>query len=130
MADHVILELGPLPADAINRTLGHDLESGNVILSVAAQRHALRRHPEEYAKCMPHIASAVSRPDFLGDDFKNHGKIELVVRVPALGGGLLVAVVIEPDGDGNYNVSSFYPVSAAKIENRRQKLHLKPPQWK
>ena len=45
----------------------------------------------------------------------------MISRVPALGAGLLVALVIEPDAQGRYSVSSFYPVSERRIENRRQK---------
>ena len=113
------LNLGPLPVDEINRTLGHDLEPGDVIFSSAAQRHAARSHPDDFPKCLPHVGGVVQRPDFLGDDFKNDG-IELVSRIPALGGGLLVALVIERDKAGNYNVASCYPVGNSKIENRRQ----------
>ncbi|MDB5437835.1 MAG: hypothetical protein JWM33_262 [Caulobacteraceae bacterium] len=79
---------------------------------------------------MPHVASTVQSPQFLGDDFKNEGAIELVSRVPALGGGLLVALTVVPDGAGRYNVLSFYPVGNAKIENRRQKGHLTSTRWK
>jgi len=79
---------------------------------------------------MPHVAASVTNPGFLGDDFKNPGNIELVARVPALGGGLLVALTIEPDGQGRYNVCSFYPISGAKIENRRQTGHLTITKWK
>lgn len=127
---HIDLPLGPLPVDAINRTLGHELEPGEVILTAAAQAHAYRRHPDDYPKCLPFVGGAVTRPDYIGDDFKNPGKIELVARMPALGGGLLVAISVEPDGDGNYQVASFYPIGGTKMENRRQKGHLIIPKWK
>jgi len=123
----VDLILGPLPVDWINRTLGHELEPGDVIFSVRAQRHALKNHPDDYPKCLPHVGSVVQNPHYLGDDLKNPGKIEMVSRIPALGGGLLVALVIEPDADGRYNVSSCYPVGEKKIENRRQGGYLKIP---
>ena len=113
--------LGPLPVDSINRTLGHDLSPGDVIFTVAAQRHVLRNHPEDYPRCLPHVRNVVQHPHYLGDDLKNPGKIEMVSRVPALGTGLLVALVIEPDAHGRYGVSSCYPISEKKIENRRQK---------
>ncbi|WP_365829715.1 hypothetical protein [Brevundimonas sp.] len=123
------LNLGPLPVDEINRTLGHDLDPGDVIFSSAAQTHAARRHPEDFPRCLPHVGGVVSNPDFLGDDLKNDG-IELVARIPALGGGLLVALLVEPDANGNYNVLSCYPVGNAKIENRRQNGRLIIPKRK
>ena len=124
------LLLGPLPSDAINRTLGLELEPGEVVLSSAAQRHALRSHPKDFARCLAHVGPVIIRPHYLGDDFKNHGKIELVARVAALGSGLLVAIIVEPIADGRYAVASFYPVGERKIENRRQSGHLKIPRWK
>jgi hypothetical protein len=126
----VDLILGQLPVDAINRTLGLELDSGEVIFSIAAQAHALRKHPKDYPKCLPHVGPVVEKPHYIGDDFKNPGNIELVSRVPALGGGLLVAIVVQPDADGRYGVVSCYPISEKKIENRRQGGHLAIPKWK
>ncbi|WP_375273466.1 hypothetical protein [Methylorubrum thiocyanatum] len=78
----------------INLTLGLDLDPGPVILSRNAQKHALSSHPVEYPLCLPHVAAVVADPLYLGDDFKNGGKIEMIGRVPALGSFLLVAVTI------------------------------------
>lgn len=121
------LILGPLPVDAINRTLDYELEPGNVIFTAAAQRHAFKSHPDDYPRCLPHVGSVVTDPHYLGDDLRNPGKIELVARIPALGKGLLVAIVVEPDDNGDYSVASCYPVGETKIENRRQAMHLKIP---
>lgn len=126
----VDLILGPLPVDAINRTLGLELEPGDVVFTAAAQAHVYNRRPGEYSKCLPHVGPVVMKPHYLGDDLKNPGKIELVARVPALGGGLLVAIVIEADESGRYSVASCYPIGEKKIENRRQSGHLHIPKWK
>jgi hypothetical protein len=56
------LIIGPLPIDAINRTLGTELEAGDVILTRGAQRHAYKRHPEDYPKCLPHLAGVIANP--------------------------------------------------------------------
>lgn len=120
----VDLHLGPLPVHVINKTLGLELEPGDVVFSSGAQRHAFRSHPGDFGNCLPHVGGVVTKPAYLGDDFKNPGKIELVARIPAMGSGLLVALVIEPDADGRYQVASMYPISARKIENRRQAQHL------
>ena len=120
------LKFGPLPVDRINKTTGLELEPGEAVMSGNAQKHAARRHPKDYAKTQPHVAQVIASPLYIGDDARNPGKIELVGRIPALGTGLLVAVEITPDGDGNYNITSFYPVSEKKISDRRQKNHLLP----
>lgn len=120
----VRLDFGPLPVDLINRTTGLELETGNAFFSINAQKHAAKRHPLEYSKALPHVAAVIADPMYLGDDFKNHGKIELVARVAALGNALLVAVEVTRDDSGRYNVTSFYPISQKKIDNRREKGRL------
>ena len=123
-SDLVDLVLGPLPVEAINRTLGLELEPGDVIFSAGAQVHAAKRHSLEYAQCLPHAGAVATNPSYVGDDFKNTGKIELVRKVPGLLGGVLLAIAIEIDDAGFYRVVSMYPVSERKIENRRQNRHL------
>ena len=115
----VLLELGPLPVDVIEATLGIELEPGPVVFTVSNQKHALREHGEDFGRCLPHVGAVVANPMYLRDDFRNAGKIEMITRIPSLGGGLLVAVEIEPDAQGRYRVSSMYPVSQKKIDNRR-----------
>lgn len=121
----VDLCLGSLPVEAINKTLGYDLEPGEVIFSAAAQKHAYQRHPNDFGRCLPFVGNSVLKPNYLGDDFKNHGKIEMISRLPLIGGGLLVALAIEPNGQGQYSVTSMYPIDDRKIENRRQNMRLK-----
>lgn len=116
----VELILGPMPVDAINATLDMEIEAGEVVFTVPAQRHAMKRHPDDFPRCLPHVGGVVTGPLYIGDDFRNPGKIELVSRLPALGGGLLVAVTLERDEAGRYHVASIYPVSQSKIDNRRR----------
>jgi len=49
----------------------------------------------------------------------------MIGRVPALGSFLLVAVTIERDPAGRYNVCSFYPISEKKIQPRRARGYLR-----
>ena len=119
------LDLGNLPVDQINDALDLELEEGRVIFTTAAQIHAERNHPGDYPWVSPFVAQVVTSPLYIGDDFKNPGRIELVSRVPSRGAGVLVAVEVSPDRDGNYHICSAYPVSEKKIENRRQKGRLK-----
>jgi len=118
------LDLGNLPCETIRKTLGIELDEAKVVFSVAAQKHALRRHKLEYTKCLPYLGSIIGDPLYMGDDAKNPGKIEFVSRVPSLGFGILVALSIEKT-DAGYNVCSIYPVSFKKIEARKQSKHLK-----
>ncbi|MEW6596597.1 MAG: hypothetical protein AB1429_03770 [Pseudomonadota bacterium] len=124
----VELHFGQLPVERINRTLDLELEPGEVIFTRSAQAHAERHHPQDFPKCLPYVGLITQSPQFVGDDFRNAGKIELISRIPSLGGGVLVAVTVERDRHGRYHVASVYPVSEAKIQNRRRQGYLKPLQ--
>lgn len=119
------LNFGLLPVDHIKATLEIDLEVGEVVMSANAQKHASRRHFSDYNLCLPFIAGVLADPLYLGDDFNNSGKIEVIGRPHRLGQPLLIAVEITKDDKGQYNLVSFYPVSDVKIQNRRQKGFLK-----
>lgn len=118
------IQFGDLPVDLINRTLGLELDAGGVIMPVNAQRHVQNKRPAAYATLFPHIAAVIANPLYIGDDFKNEGKIELVGAPVALGTALLVAVKVIQDANGNYAVTSFYPLGEPTIANRREKNHL------
>jgi hypothetical protein len=116
---------GPFPVQALNRILGLDLEPGDAIMPVNAQKHASRKRPEDFARCFPHVASVIERPLYARDDFRNDGKIELIGKPAAFGEYLLVAVEITLDAQGRYNVASIYPISEGKVAKRREGGHLK-----
>ncbi|BAM87706.1 conserved hypothetical protein [Bradyrhizobium oligotrophicum S58] len=116
-----------MPVNVVNKTLGTELEVGDVILTRGAQRHANRRHPEDYPKCLPHLASVIANPRYIGDDHTNSG-IEIWGYVATLGALVLVAVELIPDDEGRYHISSFYMVSEKKADARRLKGFLKVAQ--
>jgi hypothetical protein len=116
-----------LPFEVVNRTIDMELDAGDVVLTRAAQAHAARRHPVEYPLCLPHLAVVVADPLYIGDDHDNAG-IELIARVPAIGEFMLVAVNVVPDGQGRYQIASFYIVSEKKIAARRDKGFLRVAQ--
>jgi phage-Barnase-EndoU-ColicinE5/D-RelE like nuclease3 len=118
-----------LPCDIINRTLGLELEPGEVVLTRAAQVHAAKRHPGDYQICLPYLGAIVAAPFYIGDDLENAG-IELIARLPALGEYILVAVNIVRDEKGRYQIASFYKVSRQKIDGRREKGFLKIADWR
>lgn len=117
-------QFGSLPVDAINRTLDLELDAGGVMMPVNAQKHVQKKRPGDYARCFPHIAAVIANPLYLEDDYKNEGKIALVGAPEALGHALLVAVEVSRDANGNYAVTSFYPVGESTIADRREKRRL------
>jgi hypothetical protein len=120
----VPLYFGPIPVDPIRNALDIEVEAGDAVMSFNAQTHARKRHPTDYARCLPHVAAVVNAPLYARDDFKNKGKIELVGRPGGMSEYLLVAVELTLDTQGRYNVTSFYPISEKKVQLRRESGHL------
>ena len=125
MAKLVPLHFGPLPVAKINQALGLDLDNADVRMTVAAQRHAAKRHPQDYPVYLPFIGDIIANALYARDDFRNDGKVELIGKPVGSPHWLLVAVAIFVDADGHYNVASFYPLSQKKVDERRQSGHLK-----
>ncbi len=121
----VDLQLGPLPTDLINRVLKTELEPGPVVFNTNHQVHVNRRRPAEYARLLPHIAGIVANPMYIGDDHLNPDGFEMIGRVQVLAEWVLVAVKLEPDEAGAYQLATFYPLSDAKIRARRNKGFLR-----
>jgi hypothetical protein len=119
------LVLGRLPAETINKTIGTELEAGDVVFSRAAQVHAARRHPIEYPLCLPHLANVVCDPLYVGDDFTNPDAIELIGRIQVVNSFVLVAIEMTKDERGRYNIRTFYPVNKEKVDNRRKRGFLR-----
>ncbi len=101
------LDLGELPVDLINRTLGTELGPGRVRLSGRAHRHIAEDHPNDYATCMKALPSVIAAPTYIGQAPHHARNIELVKRVRGIAGWMvLVAVGLEPDRRGDYRVRS------------------------
>ena len=119
------LQFGAFPVALVNRLLRLELEPGGTVMSAGAQPHARRRHGEDYSRSLPHVAGVINSPLYIGDDFRNAGKIELVGRPPGWDDeALLIAVEIIRDAGGNYNIVSCYPISETKVQSRREKGRL------
>ena len=122
------LDLGWLPVDLINRTLGIELEPGRVRLSTRAHRHVAEDHPDDYATCLAALPTAITAPSYVGQAPHHGENFQLVKRVPGLQGRMvLVAVGLEPDGRGDYRVRSTYLIEEAKVDNWRLKGWLLVP---
>ena len=117
---------GPVPDDAIYRTLGIEIDPGDVKFSARAQQHAHRRHPQDVPLIIPHLSQIISDPGYMGDDFRNPGKIELVRRIDGGSSVALIALRIEKnETDGHYHVLSSYFISQSELDKKREKGVLK-----
>ena len=128
MAKHRPFDIfpGPMPDEDIYRTLGIELEPGEVKFSAAAQKHAFKRHPNDVPRIVPHLSQIISRPTYLGDDHRNAEKIEIVGRIPGVGGAALIALTIQKnEADGFYHVCSSYFITQSELDKKRDKGILK-----
>lgn len=122
MAQYKALNFGPLAVAAIERTIGLELDEGDVWLSKAAHGHIARDHPADYPAILGLIRTAINDPDYIGQKPNHAGNYYLVCRTRV--GGALVALGIEQNEHGNHNIKSAYSISQAKIDSYRQSGHL------
>lgn len=120
------LRPGKFPHEIVYSTLEIEAEPGDVIFSVPAQKHANSRHPGDAQFIIPHLSQVIEDPMYIGDDLRNPGKIELVRMIPNTGGkSALIAVTVEPDADGIYNICSSYLITQSEVDKKRGKHILK-----
>lgn len=119
------VDLGLAPIAAIKQTLGLEIDPLPVRFSVAAQKHAYKRHKNDFPVIEPHLKRLVSSPMYIGDDLKNPGKIELVGRIPRVDGAALVAITIEHSADERYHVCSCYLISQSELDKKKASQILK-----
>lgn len=120
------LRPGKFPDNIVHKTLGIDVDPGEVIFSAPAQSHANKRHPGDAALIIPHLSQVIEDPMYVGDDFNNVGKIELVRMIPYSGGqSALIALTVEMDDKGFYNICSSYLITQSEVDKKRNKGILK-----
>lgn len=113
---------GKMPAEDVYRTLGIEIDEGEVKFSSAAQRHALQNHPSDVPRIIPNLSQLITSPLYIGDDHRNPGKIEIVGRIPGHDGAALVALTVEKDErDGCYQVCSTYFINQSELDRKRHK---------
>lgn len=123
---------GPLPHDLINDTLGTELAGGKVILSVRAHEHIARDHPLDYASVMASIDVVLASPGYIGQAPRHARNFEMVRRVRLLNGTaiVLVALSLERNQFGNYNIRSGYCLKEDDVTTRVTNGHLIIPKRK
>jgi hypothetical protein len=113
--------VGPLPADAINKALGTELDPADVWVSKAAHQHIAVDHAADYAAVMANIVDLVRSPMWVGQDPK-HGRNFYLVRRVALAGSsvpLMISIGLTVSKHGTYNVRTGYSLNEEDILTRR-----------
>ncbi|MFK4810698.1 hypothetical protein ACI3KW_10845 [Devosia sp. ZW T5_3] len=118
------LFLGELPTIQLKQ-FGLMLPDGQVLMSIPAQKHAIKSHPAEFDLCHPYLSEVVETPSLVGQSphHVNSG-FELVKEIDDQGLIILVAVCIKPTSSGIYMATSTYPISGVTMNNRVKKGHL------
>jgi hypothetical protein len=120
------LDLGPLPVELVNATIGTELDPGQVRLSPSAHRHMAEDHPTDYPVCITALAQAIGDPTFIGQAPGHARNFEMIRRIGRPDGRVvLVAISLEPNEAGDYRVRSCYLLEPEKVENRRQEGRLR-----
>jgi hypothetical protein len=120
--------VGPLPADAINRALGTELDVADVWVSKECHRHIAEDHSQDYQAVMANIIDIIRSPAWVGQDPKHGENFYLVRRVQKDGDSapILVAIGLEVSRHGTYNVRSAYAISEEDVLSRRLRGSLHP----
>lgn len=119
------INLGWLEVGALIR-FGISVLPGQVMFSIAAQKHTMKEHPADYDKCLSLMALAVKSPTHVGrsPDHKDDG-FELIYEAATEDYIMLVALKLEQREDGTFAVSSAYPINRDKLERRVRKGFVK-----
>lgn len=118
-----LMVLGDLPCAAL-ATWGLTLDAGTVHFGIPAQRHALRRHPDSYPDCVPHLEAVVATPTHVGQSPHHEEDGFELVRVVDGGPIVLLAIKMERTESGIYIATSTYPIDVNTLERRIRKGHV------
>jgi hypothetical protein len=119
--------VGPLPADAINKALGTELEVADVWVSKACHAHIAIDHPQDYPIIKAHIIDIIREPNMVGQDPAHGRNFYLVKRIMDEQGKefAMIALGLELSRFGTYNVRSAYRISQESVTTRRLRGSLK-----
>lgn len=119
--------VGPLPAAAINAALGTELEVCDVWVSKLAHQHIALDHPDDYAAVKANIIDIITNPTWVGQDPRHGDNFYLVRRTPQEGAdAVLIAIGLEVNEFGTYNVRTAYAIGEEDILTRRLRGSLHP----
>lgn len=90
-------------------------------MPIPAQKHALKRHPEDFPKCLPYLQEVVETPSLCGQSPHQLDGFELIKEIDDQGLIVLVAVKITRSSSGIYIASSTYLIDKNTIDRRVRK---------
>lgn len=124
---YTAFRVGPLPAEAINKALGTELDAADVWVSKACHSHIAIDHPEDYPIIKAHMIDIIREPTMVGQDSGHGRNFYLVKRIIDDEGKEfgLIALGLELSIYGTYNVRSAYRISQKDVMSRRLKGALK-----
>lgn len=127
MSEYSAFRVGPLPAAAINRAIGTELEIADVWVSKACHAHIAQDHPEDYAIIKANIVDIIRRPSMVGQDPRHGRNFYLVKKIPLDEGEgfCMVAIGLEQSHHGTYNIRTAYKISQENVDKRRLRGSLK-----
>ena len=108
----------------MNELLGTELEDAELWVSKAAHRHIALDHPDDYKIVLPRLAYVISDPSYVGQKPGNPDNFYLVRKFGGVEGAVLVAVGVERNKFGTYNVRSSYLISEADVQRYKEAGHL------
>lgn len=93
-------------------------------MPIPAQRHAMKRHPDDFPRCLPFLSEVIETPSLCGQSPHHADGFELVKEIDDEGLIVLVALNIERSSSGLYIATSTYVIDQDKAERRVRKKHL------
>lgn len=122
------LIIGHLPVEMISPILKEELLPGAAYLSARAHEHIALDHPDDYDFCIRNIKQAIEEPTYIGKAPWHIRNFEMVRMVEEQ--NMLVAIGIEPNAFGNYNIRSAYRLTYEQVRERLHNRHLSWPKKK
>ena len=93
---------------------------GRAWFSSMVHAKTAKKHANDYNIVMRHLGACCEVPTYIGVHAKHPGNVELILDVvlPDETVHVLVAVVLQQNPRGNYNVDSAYCISEVEIARR------------
>lgn len=130
-------KFGPFPHELVNRTLGTELEPGNVFCSVPAQKHMFDKHPADFSMVTANLPAIIQEPTYIGQAPHQARNLEFIKRIAVQEQDAdeqvlrryvaLAAVGLAPDEQGDYRIRSGYLIDEEDVTLWRAKGNLLVP---
>lgn len=106
--------------ERFNQISGQNLPLGTIFQSNGLAKHIQKRHPNDIGN-LTYLSAIISAPDYVGHNPKEPNSIELVKTISD---NIMVCVKLDSNL-GYLYVSSVFPISSGKMQNRINSGRLK-----